>query len=69
MATDTETIIEALFTVLNTCGADLLTAKFKYNTPAAGGAINVACVASLVHIVLHSDHIFEIHGMGVRFLD
>ena len=66
---DTETVIEAGFTGLNTLAGDLLTVKFKYNTPAAGGAVAATRIANLMHIVLRSDHILEIHDTGVRVCD
>ena len=61
-AIDTEKVREAGFSGLNTRAGDLLTVKFRYNTPAAGGAI-------AAHIVLHSDHILEIHDTRVRVFD
>ena len=69
IAIDTEKVLEAGFTGLNTRAGDLLTVKFKYNTPAAGGAIAATRIANLMHIVLHSDHILEIHDTGVRVYD
>ena len=66
---DTEKVLEAGFTGLNTRSGDLLTVKFKYNKPAAGGNIDARRVASLMHIVLHSDHILEIHDTCVRVFD
>ena len=69
MATDTAKVLEAGCTCLNTRAGDLLTVKLKYNTPAAGGAIAATRVANLMHIVLHSDHILEIHDTGVRVFD
>ena len=66
---DIEQLREAGFTGLNTRAGDLLTVKFKCNTPAAGGAVNAQRVANLMHIVLRSDHILEIHDTGVRVFD
>jgi hypothetical protein len=63
---DTEKVLEAGFTGLNTRAGDLLTVKFKYAQPSAGGVVNPVRVADLMHIVLHSDHILEIHDTGVR---
>ena len=63
---DTEKVLEAGFAGLNTCVGDLLTVKFKYNTPAGGAAFNATRIASLVHIVFQPDHILEIHDTGVR---
>ena len=42
--------------------------KFKYNTPAAGGAVDAQRVANMMHIIIHADHILEIHDTGVRVL-
>ena len=61
-------VIEAGFAGLNTRAGDLLTVTFKYNTPAAGGAVDATRVANLMRIVIYSDHILEIHDTGVRFL-
>ena len=58
---DTEKVLEAGFTSLNTRAGDLLTVKFEYNKPWNGGNINDNRIADLMHIVLHSDHIIEIH--------
>ena len=69
IAIETEKVLEVGFTGLNTWVGDLLTVTFKYNTPAAGGAIAATRIANLMHIVLHSDHILEIHDMGVRVYD
>ena len=69
IAIDNEKVLEAGFTGLNTRAGDLLPVKFKYNTPAAGGAIAATRIANLMHIVLHSDHILEIHDTGVRVHD
>ena len=42
-------VLEAGFTGLNKRAGDLLTVKFKYNTPAAGGAITATRIANLMH--------------------
>ena len=34
-----------------------------------GGAINAQCAANLIHILLRSDHILEIHGTRARVVD
>ena len=65
IAIDTEKVLEASFTGLNTRAGDLLPVTIKYNTPAAGGAIAATRIANLMHIVLRSDHILEIHDTGV----
>ena len=48
---------------------DLLTVKLKYAKPAAGGAVDPHRVANLMNIVLHSDHLLEIHKTGVIVFD
>ena len=69
IAIDTEKVLEAGFSGLNTRAGDLLTVKFKFNTPAAGGVVAATRVANLMHIALRSDHILEIHDTGVRVFD
>ena len=69
VAIDTEKIIEAGFSVLNTRAGDLLTVKCKYITPAAGGALAATRSAQLMHIVLRSDHIREIRDTRVSVFD
>ena len=69
IAIDTEKVIEAGFSGLNARAGNLLTVNFKYITRAAGGAVVAVRQANLMHIVLRSDHILEIHDMGVRVLD
>ena len=69
IAIDTEKVLEAGFSGLNTRAGDLLTVKFRYNTPAAGGAVAATRIANLMHIVLRSDRILEIHDTGVRVFD
>ena len=69
IAIDKEKVIEAGFSWLNARAGDLLTVKFKYNTRAAGGAVVVVSQSILMHIVLRSDHILEIHDTGVRVFD
>ncbi|MFM7989840.1 MAG: hypothetical protein ACKPKO_62050, partial [Candidatus Fonsibacter sp.] len=46
---DTEKVLEAGFTGLNTRAGDLLTVKFKYNRPWNGGNVNDSRVADLMH--------------------
>jgi hypothetical protein len=65
IAIDTEKVIEAGFSRLNARAGDLLTVKFKYNTPAVG-AVAAVRQANLMHIVLQSDHTIKIHDTGVR---
>ena len=66
---DTQNTLEARFTGLNTRAGDLLTVKFKFAKPAAGGPMDGDRVADLMHIVLRSDHILEIHDASVHVLD
>ena len=65
---DIENIIDAGFTGLNTRAGDLLTVKFKYNLQMVG-AIFDSRKANLMHIVLRSDHIMEIHDTRVKVFD
>ena len=60
----TESVLEAGFTGLITRAGNLLTAKFKYARPIAGGPIDVDRVEDMMHIVLYSDHF-----LGVRVFD
>ena len=69
VAIDTEKVLEAGFSGLNARAGDLLTVKFKYNTPAAGGAVAATRIAHLMHTALHSDHILEIHATRVSVFD
>ena len=69
VAINSEKVLEAGFSGLNTRAGDLLTVQFRYNTPAGGGAVAATLVANLMHIVLHSDHILEIQDTGVRVFD
>ena len=56
-------------TKLNTCTCHLLTVKFKYARPVAGGPMDDVGVADLMHIVLRSAHMFQIHDTGARVFD
>ena len=69
LAIDTEKVLEAGCSGLNACAGDLLTEIFKYNTPAAGGAIAATSIANLMHIALHSGYILEIHDTRVSVFD
>ena len=69
----TEKVLAAGFTGLNTRSGDLLTVTFKCAKPRVApaaidsvGGIHTRRVAELMHIVLHSDHILEIHDSRVR---
>ena len=69
IAFDIETVHVACFSWLNTRAGDLLAVKFKCATQVVGGYVVVARVPNLMHIVIHSDHILEIHDTGVRVFD
>jgi len=60
---DTEKVLEAGFTGLNTKAGDLMTVKFKYNDGAP------ARLADRMHIVLHADMIVEVRDSGVTVFD
>ncbi|MFM7985217.1 MAG: hypothetical protein ACKPKO_38455, partial [Candidatus Fonsibacter sp.] len=63
-------VLEAVFfTGPNTRAGDLLTVKFKCAKPWNGGNVDEDRMADLMHTVLHSDHIIEIHDTGVRVFD
>ena len=62
IGTDTEKILEAR-------AGDSLTVKVKYTKPAACGAISAQRTAKLMHIMLHYDHILEIHDTSARVFD
>ena len=53
VAIDKEKVLEAGFSWLNARAGDLLMVKFRYYTPAAGGAIAATRIANLMHIVLN----------------
>jgi hypothetical protein len=65
IGTDCEKVLDAGFTGINTRAGDLLSIKFKYNSPGDG---NVH-LADRMHIVLHSDQIMEIRDTGVAVYD
>ena len=60
---DTEKVLEAGWTGLNTRAGDLLTVKFKYNSS------NPLRQADRTHIMLHSDQILEIRDSGISVFD
>ena len=45
------------------------TFKFKSAKPIVGGALNPVRVADLMRVVLHSNHIIEIHDTCVGVLE
>lgn len=63
LAFDTEKVLEAGFTGLNTRAGDLLNIDLKYNSTDADR------LADRLHIVLHSDQIMEIRDTGVQVWD
>ena len=69
MGIDTENVLEARYKTEYSCTSDVLTVKFKYGKPAADGAIRDQRIASLMRIVLLSDHVFVIHDASVRVFD
>ena len=63
---------EAGFTGLNTRSTgDLMVVRFKYAPNIISGtATNPSRrIADQMHIVMHADHILEIHDVGVRAFD
>ena len=69
---DCEKIIEAGFTGLNTRNTgDLMVVRFKYAPEVISGTATNANhrIAEQMHIVMHADHILEIHDVGVRVFD
>ena len=63
-----ENVLEAGFTGLHTRAGDVLTVKFKYNKPWAGGPIDDDRIADLMPINFHADRIIEIHVTRSFFL-
>ena len=69
---DCEKVIEAGFTSVKARSTgDLIVAKIRYApTVVSGPAANPNYrIADQMHIVLHADHILEIHDVGVRVFD
>ena len=72
VAIDCEKIIEAGFTRLNTRSTgDMMVVRFKYAPDVISGTAANAIyrIADQMHIVMHADHILEIHDVGVRVFD
>ncbi len=63
LAIDTEKVLEAGFTGLDTRAGDLMTVKLKYN------GSGKSRLADRIHIVLHSDQILKLNDTGVRVFD
>ena len=66
---DTEKVLDACFTGLNTRSGDLLTVMFEYARPSSSGNVYEDRMANLMHIVLHSDRILEMQDTGARVCD
>ena len=60
---DTEKVLEAGFTGVNTRAGDILNIRFDHNSPTA------AFWAHEMHVILHSDNIMEIRDSGVTIFD
>ena len=79
LGTDCEKVLDAGFTGLNTRAGDLMTVKLKYNSRGLPAQANRDAVfnawlancrlADRIHIVLHSDQIFEIRSSGCQVFD
>jgi hypothetical protein len=70
LATDTEKVLDAGFTGINTRAGDLMSVSLKFNSPgtlSAGGTYTR--LADRIHIVLHSDQILEIRDSGCQVFD
>ena len=63
LAIDTEKMLEAGYTGLNTRSGDLMSVKYEALVPTASR------LAQRMHIVLHSDQIMEIRDSGVQVFD
>ena len=69
-AIDTEKVLEAGFTGLNTRAGDLMTVRIKpVNGPGMVTAAGVKVVPEKFFTVLHSDNIMEIKDSGVTIFD
>jgi hypothetical protein len=66
LAVDTEKVLEAGWTGLNTRAGDLMRVVFEYKDP---NATLVTRLANSMHIVLQSDQIVEVRNTGVQVLD
>jgi hypothetical protein len=69
MGVDTEKVLEAGWTGLNTRAGDLMRVTFEYNNADSTGGTVGARLADRLHIVLHSDQIVEIRDSGVQVFD
>ena len=66
---DTEKVLEAGFTGLNTRSGDLMTVKLSYANKGSAVGSTYSRLADRMHIVLHSDQIVEIRDSGVQVYD
>jgi hypothetical protein len=70
LATDTEKVLDAGFTGINTRAGDLMSVNLKFKdkgTVSSGGTY--PRLADRIHIVLHSDQILEIRDSGCQVFD
>ena len=63
LGTDTERVLEAGFTGMNTRAGDILNVRFEHNTT------TTLCWAHAMHVILHSDNIMEIRDSGITIFD
>ena len=68
MGIDTEKVLDAGWTGINTRAGDLLRVTFEYNSTDSEGTAN-ARLADRMHIILHSDQIVEVSDKGVQVFD
>jgi hypothetical protein len=63
LGTDTERVLEAGFTGMNTRAGDILNVRFEHNTT------NNEYWAHAMHVILHSDNIMEVRDSGITIFD
>ena len=66
---DTEKVLEAGFTGLNTRSGDLMTVKLSYANKGSAVGSTFSRLADRMHIVLHSDQIVEVRDSGCTVYD
>ena len=70
LAADTEKVLDAGFTGINTRAGDLMSVNLKFNSPGTASATGIyPRLADRIHIVLHSDQILEIRDSGCQVFD
>ena len=70
LATDTEKVLDAGFTGINTSAGDLMSVSLKFKDKgAASTGGTYSRLADRIHIVLHSDQILEIRDSGCQVFD